>query len=375
MWIYLQSFFIYIGLAWIMFMLGKRYSVTKKYIYIVVAISIYAIVFGLRYGVGGDYFSYKDFFEEVINYGHAVNSGGFEIGFTYLVKFLGYFKSPSLIFCVVAFLQLYLMVLGIKDKKYIYPYIFLCFILLGTWLAYANCLRQIIAVGLWIYSILFAVKKKPLQHYLLLLIALTFHNSTIIFFVFYPLIILKNEWLKSIKLQCFLLALSLVIMNMNFIQDVFARIDIMATFLGYSNYLTWNTDLIEKDAHIGIGFFIHLLLSITVIFYSQKVKTLVNSPYYNILYDFYFIGLLVSIAFVNSLLINRLNYFFCSHEFIIVAFTLHYLLSKKNKIISSLCVFLLILLFVALMYRAADNWSLFVFNWQEEYFYLHDLHK
>lgn len=374
MWIYIQSIIVYLLIAWVMYISGKKYEATGKFSYVVWGIAFYAFIFALRYGVGGDFFAYKLAFEELINNTTPYYTERMEIGFVTLAKVFSVFKSTCLIFGVVAFLQLFLIVYNLREIKYAYPLVFLAFMLTAQWLAYANILRQVISVGLWLCAIQFALKRKPVFFYGLIALSISFHNSAVVLVPMYPLIILKEEWFKSVKLQLSLLAVSIVLMNINVVQQLFANLNNVVAFMGYSHYVDNYGEKIDDTVHIGVGFYLLMACNVLVIMYSNKVKGYVKSSYYTVLYNFYFIGVLVNYVFVTSQLMTRMNYFFMSFNFIFIGLTLYYLKANKKMIPYILLLLAVVLTFVATMYRADTNWALFVFDWQDEYYYLHNLH-
>lgn len=374
MWIYIQSILVYLTLMVLMVVLSKTAIKKKKYRYIVAAISLYAIVFGLRYGVGMDYFGYLDLYESYVRFG-TVNQEGLEVGFLGLVKLTALFHSSVVYFALIAFLNLFFMTIGLKDNLRIYQYLFFVFMLTGAWMSPANLARQCLAVGFWAFSVKFAVEKKLVIHYILVLLAISFHYSAVILIVFYPLIAYKQDWFKNVKIEVLLLVASLVVMNLNFVQDAILRYDNILFILGYDVYTSADyEDLINRELVLGVGFFIKLLTNIVNILSSERVKKWVNSPFYNAMYSLYFIGVLASYVFASSEMVSRVNLYFISFTYIITSFTLFYSVVNRKRGLQLATTCLIALSFVAIMYKASSNWNLFVFNGQQEYYYLHREH-
>lgn len=374
MWIYIQSIFVYLTLMVIMVALGETAVKKKKYGYIVIAISIYSIVFGMRYGVGMDYFGYLDLYDTYCRQGYFSNDN-LEYGFKWLIKLTSIFHSSFVYFSLIAFLNLFFMTLGLKENLRIYPYIFFIFMLTGAWMTSANLARQSIAIALWVYSVKFAVERKIVLHYIFVLAAICFHYSAIILVIFYPLFRYKDNWFKNVKIELGLLAVALVFMNLHIIQDVMRQFDGILAFAGYDIYMTENyEELMDKDLALGIGFFINLLIHTINIWNSEKVKAWIKNPYYNALYSLYFMGVLLSYVFASSEMMGRINLFFLGVTYIITSFTLFYSVVNKKQTIRLITTGLVALIFVAIMYKASTNWNLFVFKGQQEYYYLHKEH-
>ena len=139
------------------------------------AIIAYSIVFGIRYGVGVDFFSYlHNYNAYTTTTGHWGVSKQFEIGFGLITEIIADLKAHyTIYFGVIAFLQLYFTLLAFKKEYKLYPYLVFSFMVSCYWLTYSNGLRQIMAMSIWIWAIKFLAEKKPWQFCLSILLAFT----------------------------------------------------------------------------------------------------------------------------------------------------------------------------------------------------------
>ena len=374
MWIYIQSILVYLTLLVLMVALSKTAIKNNKYGFVVAAIFLYALVLGLRYGVGMDYFGYLDIYESYVKFG-SVRHEDMEIGFLGLVKITALFHSSVVYFALIAFLNLFFMTYALKGNLRLYPYLFFVFMLTGAWMAPANLARQCLAVSLWTFSVKFAVEKKLMFHYIFVLLAISFHYSAVFLVLFYPLLAYKQDWFRNIRIEVLMLVAALVVMNLNFVQDAIQRYDNILIFFGYDIYTSADyEDLLDRELVLGVGFFIKLFINVINILSSEKVKKWVNNPYYNAIYSLYFIGVLASYVFATSEMISRVNLYFISFTYIITSFTLYYSIVNRKKSLRLATMCLVALSFVAIMYKASTNWNLFVFKGQQEYYYLHRDH-
>lgn len=356
-----------------MIMLSKEYAKTGKFGYILAAIGVYAFVFSFRYGVGADYFSYLEAYDLFAEHGQWINDE-FEPGFEWLVRILAPFHSSVFFFFVTAFLLLLLYALCFKDNKKIYPYLFFTFMLLGAWSIHANAMRQVFAMGLWSLAIKTAIEKKIIKFYVLLGFAFLFHKSAIILLLFYPIIRLMPNGIKNIPIQLVLFFSAIGVMSLNLTQDFVTALDNVIRLIGYDQ-MDRRAELIESEVVFGIGFYITMCLNLLIICFSNKMKAFFKSEYLNILYTFYFVGILINYVFINSLLIGRINhYFYYAFDFIIVAHFLYYAVHEHKNTLKVLVVGLILATFSAIIYRAETSWNLFVFKGQNEYYYLHKGH-
>lgn len=337
----------------------------------VVGLLVYSIVMGLRYGVGTDFFSYQNMYDSSLN--------GFEVekepGFVAIIKFattLGFSNS----FCLFtyAFVQLFLIFKAFSGYKQIFPFMVITFMLSEEWLMYANVIRHMIAFAIFVYALKFIINRNLIKYLLSIACACLFHKSAAVLVVIYPIYLFRPSFFNNRAIQFILLGGSLVMMNLNFIQEFIAYFDKLIALLGYGDkYLL--DDRMDMEVSIGLGFLVELCIALTIIFFSPKVKQYYNSSLLNISYDLFFIGVLIKYSFIGSMLIQRMNLFFLGFTFIVAAFTMTYLFkTKKLMKYAILCMYLLF--FTGVMMSMKENTALYVFNFQEQFYhYKYDIMK
>lgn len=367
----LQTFFVYLLLVIIMMYFSYVGRAKKQWKYMVYGIAFFGFIFGVRYGVGKDFFSYMFNFLAYHTTSGAYSAAPFEIGFRFLTATMSYSGVHyTVFFSVIAFIQLYFTLLAFKKEYNLYPYLVFAFLMMAHWLPYSNTLRQIISVGLWFYAIKFLVERKVWKHYLLILIGITMHNSTVILLLFYPIYSFKQEWFKNIKIQFACLAGSLVLMKVGVIQMLLQQIEMLLTISGYDVYNSdGNADKIEADVNLGLGFIIMLVLNVLLIYNSNKTKEYYKSKYLTFAYDAFILGIILKYIFISSMLFSRLNYFFSLVNFIIAAYTMHYA-HRENKKLYYAIVALLVFTFYATVSKGEYNTSLYLFFWQDDMHYI-----
>lgn len=364
----LQTYFVYGVLTLWMLLFAYIGRIKHKYSYMFIAILGYAVIFGMRYGVGVDYFSYLSIFER---YGYNEWGGNYgETGFWMLVRFLrnlGFSKYFP--FFVFAFLQMLFLSLSVRKEYRIYPALVFVVMMGGYWVSYSNGLRQVLALMIFMYSINSIKQKKPWKYCGLILLATLFHKSAVILLPIYPILNYKHDWFTDIKLQYFCLSVSVLLMFVPIITKFLGFFDQVIVGLGYGNYIedmTFNGQ-ISRDVHIGVGYAIMLFCNIIAIYYSNNIKAYFKDSILPYIYDFYFVGVLLNYAFVKSLLIGRINMYFYGFSVLVIAFTIAYL-RKRNRIVYFVLLFCLFLIFIGSTYKGGN--TTFIFNWQEDLFYL-----
>lgn len=359
----LQTILVYVFLLIILYLLASAADKNNNFSFILLGVFIYAIIFGLRSGVGVDFWGYKEWYDELKLWGSDVSE--FEIGFTGLgMLCVNLHLSSAFFFGLIAFLQLFLIFAAVKPYSGSYRMLVLTFMLGCIWLSYANGLRQQLAFCIFAYSIQFIDNKSLGKYCISVILAALCHTSAILLLIVYPLCQLKTEWFHRVVVQCILLAAALILSNLSVVTKLVEHIDDFAIYLGYGVYFESDEFEFTKEVSIGIGFFVNLMLNLFLLINSNVVKRYYNSHYVNIIYDLYFIGIILKYIFINSQLFSRLNYYFMGFEFIFASFAIYTFMKNKQTSKFLVLLGLYVLIFIATLYRMQSNTSLFLFYWQ-----------
>jgi len=336
-------------------------SVKKQWSYVVVAVLIYAVLFGMRYGVGRDHIAYWEMYK----------LGDFSLyedepALPFIIKLCkSLYFGPVIFFAIVSFVQLYLCFRVLRKDYYIYKYALIPFFLGAIWLSFSNGLRQEIAFCIFVSSLLAIKEKKWWAYYFMIIVAILFHKSAILLLPLYPILVIKDNWFKKSNLQLVTLLFVVTASNVNVIQDVFSHIDPFIQLIGYGDYFSEYrySDFLYKESQYGIGYYLILATNIILVLYSDKYKGQFNSKTVNMMYSLYYIGVIMYYLFMGSLLLGRLNYYFYQFNFLVGAYALCYL-NKANKYIYILLLLLYLLIFASTLYRGAENTAFFKFFWE-----------
>lgn len=362
-----QTYFVYLTLFFVMFTLCRKASKTKSEVPVVLAIVIYSIIFGVRYGVGVDYLAYLQEYTYMLKSSYAIQNSHFEPGFLMIIRVLSYIDAHfSSFFGIVAFIQLYFIFKAIKRTPHIYHYLTFTFMLGCVWLSFANGLRQELAFCFFVYSLSFVETKKYIMHYLCLFISISMHNSAIILLPVYFILQYKKDWFVNVKFQLVAFGVALLLGNMNIIQNYFHYLESIISFLQYDTYLDdrYADKILNLSIQKGIGFYVILSIDLLLVILSKQYKNYFKDfSYLKIIYNFYFVGIFLKYAFLNSPLIQRINYYFYGFQFIIAAYALYYL-HKNNIKMFYVLLLLFILVFIGTLTKMEDNTSLFRFFWE-----------
>lgn len=294
---------------------------------------LFAIIFGMRYDVGVDHVGYLNGYLEKINVGknEPLFSLLSEIGWIFNWHYVVYFS-------VIAFIQIVFFFYAFKDERYLYPFLVFFLFTNGDWLFWMNGIRQAIAMCIWIFSIKYIEDKKFWKYLIWCVVATLFHNSAIFLIVFYPILKNGKDYFKSIPLQLILIAAAFILQGS--FSVVLSRIEpliniyinILGADLYSSYYIEGLTESFRESTGTGLVYLFRILLNITIILYSKKLKLFYNSKRFNIIYFFFFIGLFTMYIFpVGYIAITRPFRYFYIFQSIMYAYFLYYLLRTKLK--------------------------------------------
>lgn len=327
----------------------------------------FALVFGCRWGVGRDYFrylyAYLDYMPE-----------RFEFMFQTISSFLQSINAHyAVYFGIWALFDVVLLYYSVKEYKFLYPYIAFFLIFGFYFLPMMNAIRQLIAAGFFMVSIKYIDQKKIIKFSICYIIAILFHHLAIILFIFYPLLQLKDDWFKSVNFQLIIFALAVIISIFadNLIHWIEEPYLWLTNRLGYSRY---TLDVLDTDRFnranfgrgTGLGIWINIFKTVPIILMSKGLKSFYKSSYFNMVYTLYFLGVLLSLLLGDSVVLNRITYFFTTFQIIIYSFVVYYCFYRKTQLLYLFGIFL-ILIHIPLLLNVISNpnsTAPFLFFWQ-----------
>lgn len=153
-------------------------------ILIALAFLILWLLCGLRYGIGTDYFSYKNIYETIVK--TKSNSVNMEIGFYLLCRFIGFFNADyKVFFLITSFLSIIFVYLRIILDSHSSDLSIIVYLSSFSYFTTFNIVRQSIAMGIIFFGTRYLEKKQPIKYFIFLVIAILFHKTAIIGLAFY----------------------------------------------------------------------------------------------------------------------------------------------------------------------------------------------
>ena len=315
------------GFSW----LGSHEK-NHKYFGAICASLAFAVLFGMRYKVGTDFYTYYKMYEALTLGYEPQEFLRWEIGFRAIFALFARLDCHySFPFGFIAFLQCFLIYVALRKQYKMWIFIPYTLMLTCIWISYANIMRHMLAFSIFVVAIQFLADKQYWKYCLCVTIAVLFHYSAILLYLLVFPYMIKKEYFYNIKLQFILLGIALVLMNINMVQNLFELLSIAISFMNYDDYLMSHYAEYNENIRFGMGPLSMLIIAMFLIIYSNKMKNYYSSSAINIMYDMYFFGVFIHFAFIRMFLLQRLNYYFYSFEFIIGALTLGYLY-KSNKV-------------------------------------------
>lgn len=222
--------------------------------YYLIFLSVLILFAGLRYNVGVDYQSYKDFFNLVL----SGNNIYMEDSFVLLVKLIDLIDGEEqLLYFIYAFLTVFFTSKFIEYfslNKVFSLYIYLTFAVF--YLASFNGIRQSLAVAIFMYSIKFIVERNLFKYILLIMIATFVHKTAVLMF---PLFFILNKQLNIVKFVS-------IFLGYYFMLQFFEQ---LILFIGISQAYLNNFDSVTDE---GINPFVYLLVVMFLFLYKLDFK-------------------------------------------------------------------------------------------------------
>jgi hypothetical protein len=171
----------------------------KKNIFIISCLYL-AIISGIRFEVGTDYDVQISYYEWTVQ---GLTDSFLEPGFRYYIRFINrFFGDKDFFFLFASFFVMFAFAFAIVkfvDEEYRIMSLSL-YITTTIFFATMNIERQYIAIGFLVFSLYFFKEKKYLFTILMYAIAISFHQSAVLFGIFYILYLLLNYG-KNLKIM------------------------------------------------------------------------------------------------------------------------------------------------------------------------------
>src|SRR5699024_9109887 len=298
----------------------------EKIFLLVIAWLLVSLPVGLRYGLGRDYNSYKNIFNNISSEQIA---SSFEPGFVAINKTVSSLGLGYEAFTVVFSLLIYgIAIIGYpKRGKTLVHFIFVSLLFFQSF----NQIRSVLVLSITLLASFSYIENRNIKKYFILIaLASTININTILFFAL-P-VLEKTIDRKGFKLfiPISILTLGLVYVFGPYIVDYIFSSPI-SEYLGYSRYKGSRFD-VNPDFGTGIGFLLRLaILLYPIIIYRNILRR--NKQYLFLLLFIYFCSL-AAILKLNSSIFSRLELLF----YLGYLFSIYVVSKTKKEIIGKIYV-------------------------------------
>jgi hypothetical protein len=295
---------------------------------------------GFRWQTGTDWEPYLLHFEEINKLSDVYYTiTGFEKGYSLFVLIIKYVWESYTAFLVVHALLYYVLVFSAFKK--LSPYIFISLLVFyATSMGVMGSNRQLIALGICLFALRYVVNKKSLKFFLLVGLAFLFHSSAVLFIVYYFLNRdIKQSLIFATLIAAFIIGrTSLPILTFSFLGDNIGG-------MGSSKVLYYTGSYQDESVSVSILGLIKRFLFVVLFMYNYKFLT-TKLTYYKIIFNGYFVGLIIYFLFASSILVlvNRGSLYFTAMEALLLS-SQFLLLKNKHYQVN-----LLLLLFIVCIF-------------------------
>lgn len=297
-----------------------------------IAILFPAIMAGIRYGIGTDYFGvYEPLYNEIASGNTVDRMREFELGYVLINRIIIFFGgSFNIVMFVCSLITTYFTYKGLenyKDKINI-TFGFLLFMLFFYQKSF-NIVRQIMSVSIVFYAFKYLKDKDKinlLKYFILVVIAGLFQRTVFIMLVI-PFIkfIYENKKYNAIRITSFVVLL-LIILNFETIGQIMASTG-NETLVYYSYYF------LQKGASgISIAYFLRVLPTIIPYFLlSRKIK---EDKEMFLIYNMFIIGaILTLLGYLTTTFGERLALYFTIFQVVLIPYYIRISQKRANKIV------------------------------------------
>lgn len=297
-----------------------RFRKNSLVIYLVIILPSLLLV-SLRYGIGGDYYNYKNFYEQFFYYGYSQ----FEPLTEELMKLndvvFGEYQCFLAIVAILTYVLSLIWILKNSDVEYcsLAVAIFLCFYFAHS----MNTIIQVLASAVIMWSVVFIQKRKFIPFAVIVGIAALIHSSALVFLPLYFVGNKKNET-RDIYSQGNILKIFIIV----FICAIFAFLYFtVASKYGwlYSGYIGKSSEGGNINVYIRLG----------VLFYVPELlcmpRLLKVDNKYEVFYIFLIIEMVSFIMTLYAAYAFRLAYYFSFTHCILIPAVIQKGFNKKSR--------------------------------------------
>ncbi len=324
----------------------KQEKKLKKWMVILSVLPMF-LLFVLRYKrVGADTIGYVKFFEEMKGISFAElyldKEMRVELGYRLYAKLISLITDNYTVYFLFNGIIIFGSLYHFANRYVKNPFVFFfLFVSLGTYSFVETGLRQSLAMAVCLWAVDFVKNKKPIKFILTVLLAYLFHKSAIIFFMLYPLTLIKRyDWMILIY------GILAVVFVVGF-----------SAFQGFFNELLGYNYEIEETGNGGIFMMLVLIIAVYSLYVTYDKKGEERVP--QIVTHMAFLTVLFWVLRLVSRTAERISFYFI---YGLAAYFSHALTNDKDKYESLAKWAIIVVCLVLYIYR--NMGVKYLFFWQ-----------
>jgi len=305
---------------------------------------------GLRWQTGTDWEPYLMNFENTNSITDVYYSiDNFEKGYGFLVLLIKKLWNSYTAFLVIHALVYYVLVFS-AFKKFS-PYIFVSLLVFyATTMGVLGSNRQLIALGICLFALRYVAQKETFKFFMLIGFAFLFHSSAVLFVVYYFLNRdIKKPWIVAILMLSFIIGkTSIPSLLFSFVGNS------MGVMVGYKA-LVYVMDFKNDFGSLSVLGLVKRFLFLGLFIYNYDYLT-AKLSYYKIIFNGYFVGLIIYFLFSSSILVivNRGSLYFTVMEVLLLS--AQFLLIKDRDYTVNFLI-LLFIVTIFLFYQSISGYA------------------
>lgn len=316
----------------------------------------------IRYDTTTDYSAYVTAFWDIKK---GVYDGWFESGYVTFNKLFTFSKWGFVPVLMISLFIPYHQIYKVLKREKILVVGSFVFLTLGYFIRFENIVRQGISMGIFYYSLNYAIDKKILRYLICVSLAICFHTSAIVLIPYYFLIrLLVNKKINTYFWGIVMLIFYVLYMNNLshlILTFVISKIPILQE-------LTLNAVLSEKT--LGLTLLFKLFIAWLP---SYVLREHVNNQFINLSINMSLISALISLILIDLILLDRIVEYLYVFQLVAISTMIKRLLAdRKFLLLPVTCIFLL----MGYHYRNVNSYykdyeyqSIFSENFRNNIFY------
>lgn len=298
----------------------------------IVPILLLAILFGFRYDIGVDYFSYKEIYETSFsgNLRQSITESGVEYIYALISHLLYHAGAPYYImFFVMALIPMCFFTAAFKEQQFLIVYALFFLASTGVLFWFFNIQRQGIAFFILLYSLKYIKEKKLGRFLLCVAIASGFHISSVLFVFCYIFTYFKPSTLfNPIILGIIYIAF---IIFAPYLREIL--IDIVSVFLtGKYSYYVNSIQTWEMSIGSGLGILSMHVIDLVLILSARSLCNYYSEYRYDIYFRIFFVGTLFANIASTNMVLSRFPFCFVSMRAVLLSFAVYYVIHNWKNI-------------------------------------------